>query len=92
MNQPEIIVYARERFSPDVRRTRDRLLALDLSYVEHDVETDVIAGEALEKLTGVRRVPTVVIGDRVLIEPSTEELDAALHEAGFAIRANRREQ
>ncbi|HEV2127112.1 MAG TPA: glutaredoxin family protein [Thermomicrobiales bacterium] len=92
MNQPEIIVYARARFSPDAQRTRDRLLELDLSYVEHDIETDVVAGEALEELTGVRRVPTVVIGDRVLIEPSTEELDVALRDAGFTTPPSRREQ
>lgn len=85
MQQIEIIVYGRERFSPDVQRVRERLLELDLTYVEHDIEANETAGDDLEELTGKRQVPTVVIGPRVLVEPSIEELEAALREAGYEI-------
>ena len=85
MNQVEIIVYGRERFSPDLARVRDRLMELNLLYQEHDIEADDTAGDALEDMTGKRQVPTIVIGHRVLVEPSIEELDFALRDAGFSI-------
>jgi glutaredoxin len=82
---PDIIVYSRERYSPDVERTRERLTELDLLWVEHDIELDEVAGDRVEELTGKRRVPTVVLGDIILIEPSNEELDAALRHAGYEV-------
>lgn len=89
MNQPEIIVYARERYCPDVERTRNRLTELQLPWIEHDIEADPEASATVEKLTGLRRVPTVVIGDDILVEPSNDELDASLATVGFAIPVTR---
>lgn len=85
MNLPEITVYSRERYSPEVKRTRDRLIELDVLYIEHDIEMDETAGDTVEELTGKRRVPTVVVGDVILIEPSNEELDAALRRVGYDV-------
>lgn len=85
MNLPEITVYSRERYSPEVKRTRERLLELEVLYIEHDIETDETAGDTVEELTGKRRVPTVVVGDVVLVEPSNEELDAALRRVGYDV-------
>lgn len=87
MNQPEIIVYARERWCPDVERTRARLGALGLSWIEHDVEADPEAAAAVERLTGRLRVPTVVIGENVLVEPDDHELDGVLRAVGFDVSA-----
>ncbi len=89
MNQPEIIVYARERYCPDVERTRTRLAELQVPWIEHDIEADDNAAATVEALTGMRRVPTVVIGDAILIEPSNEELDTILASIGIAIPATR---
>lgn len=87
MNQPEIIVYARERWCPDVERTRGRLGALGLPWIEHDVEADPEAAATVERLTGRLRVPTVVIGENVLVEPDDRELDDVLRAVGFDVSA-----
>ena len=81
-----IVMYSRERFCPDVARSRARLAELGLVWTEHDIESDENAAEDVERLTGRRSVPTVVIGSSILIEPSNEQLDAALAEAGFEIK------
>ena len=78
-----IVMYARERYCPDVDRARTRLTALDLTWTEHDIEADSEAAKVVQTLTGQRRVPTLVIGDTVLVEPSDAQLDATLTEAGL---------
>lgn len=87
MKRPEIVVYARERYCPDVARTRSRLSELDLNWIEHDIEADEESAAKVEALTGRRRVPTVVIGDNILVEPLDDELDASLAAAGYEIPA-----
>lgn len=79
----EIIMYARERFCPDVTRTRTRLTDLGIDWIEFDIEADEAAGARAERLTGRRSVPSIVIGDQVLVEPSNEILEAALAAAGY---------
>jgi glutaredoxin len=86
VNQPEIIMYARERYCPDVERTRARLTELGISWIEHDIEDDASAAATVEELTGRRSVPTVVIGDCVLVEPSNNELDETLLSVGYHVR------
>lgn len=79
----EIVMYARERFCPDVTRTRLHLSDLGLTWTEFDVEADPAARDAAFKASGRGNVPTLVIGDQVLVEPSNAELDRALVAAGF---------
>lgn len=79
----EIIMYARERFCPDVTRARLRLTDLGLAWTEFDVEADPAARDAALKVSGRSNVPTLVIGDQVLVEPSNAELDRALVAAGY---------
>ena len=79
----DIVMYARERYCPDVARSRARLAELGLPWTEYDIESDENAAADLDRLTGRRSVPTVVIGSSILIEPSNEQLDAALAGAGF---------
>jgi glutaredoxin len=81
----EIIMYARERFCPDVTRARLRLTDLGLTWTEFDVEADPAARDAAFKASGRSNVPTLVIGDQVLVEPSNAELDRALVAAGFDV-------
>lgn len=78
-----IQMFARERYCPDVARTRRRLTELGIPWSERDVEADETAAAELRKLTGRGSLPAVLIGDRVLVEPSNRELDAALEAAGY---------
>jgi glutaredoxin len=82
----DIVMYARERYCPDVARSRARLAQLGLPWTEYDIESDENAAADLDRLTGRRSVPTVVIGTSILIEPSNEQLDSALAGAGFEIK------
>jgi glutaredoxin len=81
----EILFYGRTRFCPDVARSRARLTELGIEWTEFDIEADEDAAKRAENLTGFRRVPTIVIGDTVLVEPTNTALDAALESAGFAV-------
>lgn len=82
---PEITMYARERFCPDVTRARTRLEHHGITWTEFDIESDDEKKAEMVALTGKPNVPQVVIGDRILIEPSVEEIDDALTAAGFDI-------
>ena len=78
-------MYARERFCPDVTRARTRLEHHGIAWIEFDVESDDARKSEMVALTGKPNVPQVVIGERILIEPSNEEIDDALTAAGFEI-------
>lgn len=80
---PEIVMYARERFCPDVTRARTRLEHHGIEWTEFNVEADEAKRAEMEAQTGKPNVPQVVIGERILIEPSNEEIDDALLAAGF---------
>lgn len=82
---PPILMFARERFCPDVARTRQRLSQLGIAWTERDVEADDEANAEMRRLSGRGNVPTVVVGARVLVEPSNAELDDALLSAGYTI-------
>jgi glutaredoxin len=82
---PPIIMYARQRFCPDVARSRMRLEEHGLQWQEFDIESDPEALEKTRELTGRQNVPTLVIGDSVLVEPSNDLLDRALVAAGFEL-------
>lgn len=83
--RPEIVMYARERFCPDVNRARGRLGELNLPWTEYDTESDADAKDRMIELSGRQSVPTLLIGDRILVEPSVAEIDAALTAAGFDV-------
>lgn len=81
--RPPIIMYARERFCPDVTRSRLRLEELGIEWTEYDVESDEARKQEMVQLSGRPNVPTIVVGDRILVEPSNETLDDALVRAGY---------
>ena len=85
---PPIVMYARTRYCPDVTRSRARLTELNLKWEEFDIEADPEAARRTEELTGGRSVPTIVIGNAILVEPSNHELDSALTEAGYSLEAS----
>lgn len=84
---PEIVMYARERFCPDVTRARLRLERLGIDWTEYDVESDDERKQEMVALTGRPNVPTLVIGNTILIEPSVREIDTALQGIGFDVEA-----
>jgi glutaredoxin len=63
------------------------LTELGIEWTEFDIEADEEAAQRAEALTGVRRVPTIVIGDKVVVEPTNTALDAALEAAGYILEA-----
>lgn len=83
--KPEIIMYSRERFCPDVTRARTRLEHHDIGWTEFDIESDDEKKAEMLALTGKPNVPQVVIGERILIEPSNEDIDEALTLAGYKL-------
>lgn len=90
MPPSHIVMYARERPCPDVIRSRERLSELNLAWTEFDIESYDMAATMVEEMTGQRRVPTILIGEAVLVEPSNDELDEALSNAGYEIRVTSR--
>lgn len=82
---PPIVMYARQSFCPDVARSRMRLEELGYEWTEYDVESDSERKDEMVRLSGRSNVPTLVIGDRILVEPSNEELDRALAAAGYDV-------
>lgn len=84
-SRPEIVMFGRELFCPDVTRSRLRLTKLGIDWIERDINEDESAAQEVEKLTGMRRVPTIVVGSKTLVEPTNDALDAALVDAGYEI-------
>ncbi len=72
----------------DTALVRDRLLALNVPFTEHDKEDSPRIQELLEEHgRGSLRTPTIVIGDDhdALVEPSLEELEESLTGAGHVL-------
>lgn len=78
-----ITMYARERYCPDVERARAVFREHGISCVELDIEADAAALSRMQALTGRTNVPTIVIGEDILVEPRNEQLEAALIRAGI---------
>ena len=66
----------------DTTRTREHLDAQKIAYDYIDVEQDKAAEAMITKLNnGKRKTPTVDLGggEKILIEPTNDELDEALN-------------
>lgn len=65
---------------PDCHRARRILREMNVACVEIDIERVSGAEAAMRAVNGGSgKVPTIVIGDHVLIEPSDDTLRSALH-------------
>lgn len=61
--------------------TKRYLVSKNIPFKEIDIEEHPEYGEMIEKLTGgYRIVPTLEINGRVMVNPSRQEIDAALAE------------
>lgn len=67
----------------DTARTREQLDQLGVTYEYINVDKDAAANEHITELNnGKRKTPTVDLGGKILIEPTNEEMEAALRSAG----------
>lgn len=72
------IVYS-TAWCPDCHRSLRLLNRLGVNYVEIDIEKVDGADRAMRRLNGGSgKVPTVIVGTTVLVEPSDTDLEAAL--------------
>jgi glutaredoxin len=85
---PPIIMYARERFCPDVTRARLRLEELGYEWTEYDIESDEARKAEMVAISGRPNVPTLLIGKSILVEPSVAEIDEALTGAGYDVEVD----
>ena len=80
MNQPKITMYTRPG-CPDVARASYYLRERGLTWDEIDIEADADACKQVIEWTGRAVTPTLWIGDTMLTEPDSAEIDAALAKA-----------
>jgi glutaredoxin len=52
---------------PDCKAAKEFFSQHNISFTEHDIATHPEKAESLEQLTGKKIVPTIVIGEKVLI-------------------------
>jgi glutaredoxin len=82
-SMPQILVLGRDTCE-DTIRSRAHLAARGIPYIYGNVELDEAADARNRSFNGGDRVtPTILIGDpaapsRVVVEPSDDELDAAI--------------
>ena len=81
MNQPKIVMYSRPG-CPDVARASAYLRQHGLSWDEINIDADPDAEAQVIAWTGRAVTPTLWIGDTMLTEPDSAEIDAALAKAG----------
>ena len=68
----------------DTQRTREQLAALGVSYDYINLDSDKTAEEwAKAQNQGKRKTPTVDLAGTILIEPSNEQMKAALRSQGL---------
>jgi len=79
VNQPKIVMYTRPG-CPDVARASHYLRERGLTWDEIDIEADADARDQVIAWTGRAVTPTLWIGDVMLTEPDSAEIDAALAE------------
>ena len=82
-----ITMYARPTCE-DSELARERLRELGIPFTEINVDEDEAAARYVERVNhGFRSTPTIVFGEEafIVVEPTVEELDAALRRAGYPV-------
>lgn len=78
MPQPRIVAYTTSWCS-DCHRSKRLLAGRGVEFVEIDIERVAGAEAAMRGLNGGSgKVPTILLGDEVLVEPTDRDLEAAL--------------
>jgi glutaredoxin len=74
----DLIVYARGYFCPDLITTKRWLHAWNVPYRQVNVDMEESAAYRLDKWLGSRTIPTLVVAERLGLEPFTEPAPADL--------------
>lgn len=77
MNQPKIVMYTRPGCT-DAARASYYLRERGLTWDEVNIDADPDAEAQVVKWTGRAATPTLWIGETMLVEPDSAEIDAAL--------------
>ncbi len=80
MNPPKIVMYSRPG-CPDVARASFFLRERGLTWDEINIEADADAKAQVIAWVGRAATPTLWIGETMLVEPDSAEIDAALAKA-----------
>lgn len=76
--QPTITMYTTKWCGP-CRRLKRSLEEAQISFGEVDIDEDPVAGDRVARHTGgFRTVPTVEVGSQMLVNPTLDELRAAV--------------
>lgn len=75
--QPPTTVYGKLTCA-DTIRSRALLDKNGMHYTWIDVESDPALAEEARRVSGDTRLPVLVVGERVFVEPTDEELASAL--------------
>ncbi len=78
MPQPKVIYYGAD-WCADCKMVKDYFARHAIAYEAHDVDNEPGAKEAMLEITnGKNAIPTIIIGDTIMQEPTAIELDKAL--------------
>lgn len=76
---PQPVIAYMTHWCPDCSRSRRVLQRLGVAFTEIDVERVEGAEDEMRRRNGGSgKVPTILVGDQVLIEPTDAELERAL--------------
>jgi glutaredoxin len=78
MPQPRVVAYTTS-WCPDCHRSKRLLVRRGVEFAEIDIERVAGAEAAMRGLNGGSgKVPTILLGDEALVEPTDLDLEAAL--------------
>lgn len=78
MAQPRVIYYGAD-WCADCKMAREYFKKRGIEYEAHDIDTEPGAKETMLRITNGRNaIPTIVIGDTIMQEPTAAQLDEAL--------------
>ena len=84
VNMPDYIVMYGVQWCPDCSRARRVLKRHGIEYKEIDIDRESGAEGKMRSLNGGSgKVPTLIIGEETLIEPSDQDLTSALRRQGL---------
>lgn len=82
-NQPPTVLVYGTNWCEDTQASRNHLDMLGVQYRYIDIEQDPASQEWVKRQNGGKQItPTIKIGDRILVEPSEPELEAAVRAEG----------
>jgi glutaredoxin len=86
VNMPDYIVMYGVQWCPDCSRARRVLKRYGIEYKEIDIDRESGAEAKMRSLNGGSgKVPTLIIGEETLIEPSDHDLTSALRRQGLIV-------